>query len=107
MLKFRHIEVVLTLTKTIFVAISALNALAKSKITEDKMLLDRIALILVIIGAANWGSIGLFRFDAVAWICGGQEAMLARIIYTVVSLAGIWCISLLFRSKEEASENVR
>lgn len=66
------------------------------------MILDRIALILVIIGSLNWGSIGLFRFDAVAWICGGAETMLARIIYTVVALAGIWCISLLFRSREAA-----
>lgn len=65
------------------------------------MLMDRIALILTIIGALNWGSIGLFRFDLVAWICGGQSSLLARIIYTVVGLAGIWCISLLFRAREE------
>ena len=64
------------------------------------MLLDRIALILTIVGALNWGSIGLFRFDIVAWIFGGQEALLSRIIYTVVALAGIWCISLLFRERE-------
>lgn len=64
------------------------------------MILDRIALILVIIGALNWGGIGLFRFDTVAWICGGQDALFARIIYTVVALAGLWCISLLFRSRE-------
>ncbi len=64
------------------------------------MILDRIALILVIIGALNWGSIGLFRFDIVAWICGGQDAVIARIIYAVVAIAGLWCISLLFRSRE-------
>ncbi len=64
------------------------------------MLMDRISMILVIIGALNWGSIGLFRFDIVAWICGGQDAIVARIIYTVVALAGLWCISLLFRSRE-------
>lgn len=64
------------------------------------MILDRISLILVIIGALNWGSIGLFRFDIVAWICGGQDAMFARIIYTVVALAGLWCVSLLFRKRE-------
>ena len=68
------------------------------------MILDRIALILTIVGSLNWGSVGLFRFDIVAWICGGAETMLARIIYTVVALAGIWCISLLFRSRESASE---
>ena len=64
------------------------------------MILDRIALILTIVGALNWGSIGLFQFDIVAWICGGQSSLLSRVIYTVVALAGIWCISLLFRSKE-------
>ena len=64
-------------------------------------MLDRIALILVIVGALNWGSIGLFRFDIVSWICGGQGSVLARIIYTVVALAGIWCVSLLFRDREE------
>ena len=66
------------------------------------MLLDRIALILVIIGAVNWGTIGLFQFDLVSWIAGGQDAVLARIIYTLVALAGLWCISLLFRSRDEA-----
>ena len=60
-------------------------------------MIDRISLILVIIGALNWGSIGLFKFDIVAWICGGQGSIVARIIYTLVALAGIWCISLFFR----------
>ena len=63
------------------------------------MIMDRIALILTIIGALNWGSIGLFQFDIVAWICGGQSSLLSRVIYTVVALAGIWCISLLFKRK--------
>lgn len=58
---------------------------------------DKLALLLVIIGAVNWGSIGIFRFDIVAWIFGGQGALVSRIIYTLVGLAGIWCISLLFR----------
>ena len=65
------------------------------------MIIDRIALILTIIGSLNWGSVGLFRFDIVAWICGGADTMIARIIYTVVALAGVWCISLLFRSREK------
>ena len=65
------------------------------------MFMDKIALVLVIIGALNWGSIGLFSFDLVAWISGGQTAVLARIIYTLVALAGVWCISLLFRPTEE------
>ncbi len=67
-------------------------------------MLDRIALVLVIIGALNWGSIGLFSFDIVAWIFGGSAALVSRIIYTVVALAGVWCISLLFRSREEIAE---
>ena len=66
------------------------------------MVLDRIALLLVIIGALNWGSIGLFSFDIVAWICGGAGSAVARIISPVVALAGLWCISLLFRSRDEA-----
>ena len=66
--------------------------------------IDRIALILVVIGALNWGSVGLFQFDAVAWLCGGSATLLARIIYTVVALAGVWCISLIFRSEDRIEE---
>ncbi len=68
-------------------------------------MLDRIALIIAIIGGLNWGSIGLFKFDLVAWICGGQGTLAARIIYTVVGLAAIWCISLLFRESNESVQN--
>ncbi|MCQ2432278.1 MAG: DUF378 domain-containing protein [Clostridia bacterium] len=64
-------------------------------------MLDKTALTLAIIGALNWGCVGIFRFDLVAWLCGGQASILARIIYTVVALAGIWCISLLFRDESE------
>ena len=67
-------------------------------------ILDRIALILTIIGALNWGSIGLFQFDLVAWISGGMDTLLARIIYSIVGLAGVWCISLLFRPDEAREE---
>ena len=67
------------------------------------MIMDRIALILTVVGALNWGSIGLFQFDLVAWICGGATAIFARIIYTVIALAGIWCISLLFMDDEEVA----
>ena len=69
--------------------------------TGDDYMLDKISLILVIVGALNWGSIGLFQFDIVGWICGGQDSIVARIIFTLVALAGIWCISMLFRDKEE------
>ena len=65
------------------------------------MIIDKIALALAIIGALNWGSIGLFSFDVVAWICGGAATIAARIIYTLVALAGVWCISLLFRPEED------
>ncbi len=60
-------------------------------------MLNKLALIITIIGALNWGSIGLFQFDLVAWIFGGADTLLARIVYTVVALAGIWCITFLFR----------
>ena len=60
-------------------------------------MIDTIALILTIIGAFNWGLIGLFQFDLVAWIFGGQTAVISRIIYALVGLAGLWCITLLFR----------
>ena len=65
------------------------------------MVMDRIALILAIVGGLNWGSIGLFQFDVVAWICGGQTSLVARIVYTVVALAALWCVSLLFRTGDE------
>ena len=67
---------------------------------------DKICLILLIIGGLNWGSIGLFQFDLVAWLFGGQDAILSRIIYTVVALAGIWCISLLFRDTEAGDNDM-
>ena len=69
-------------------------------------MLDKIALILTIIGGINWGLIGIFKFDLVAWIFGGQSAILSRIIYTLVALAAIWCISLLFHDcKEQIKES--
>ena len=62
-----------------------------------KMFLDKLALSLAIIGGLNWGSIGLFNFDLVAFICGGSGNWIARTIYTVVGLAALWCLTLLFR----------
>ena len=61
--------------------------------------MDTIALILSIIGCANWGLIGLFRFDLVAWLFGGSGTLLSRVVYTLVGLAGLWCISFLFRRR--------
>ena len=59
--------------------------------------MDTIALILSIIGSLNWGLVGIFQFDLVAWLFGGQDALLSRVVYALVGLAGIWCITLLFR----------
>ena len=64
--------------------------------------MDTAALLLVIVGALNWGLVSLFQFDLVAWIGGGQDALISRIIYGIVALAGIWCITLLFRDRREA-----
>ena len=69
--------------------------------------MDRLALILVIVGALNWLLVGLFQFDLVASLFGGQDALLSRIVYTLVGLAGIWSISLLFRERETAGNNNR
>ena len=62
-------------------------------------MLDKTALLLTIIGGLNWGLVGIFKFALVAWICGGSGTVIARIIYTLVGLAAIWCISFLFREK--------
>lgn len=61
-------------------------------------MLSKIALLLVIVGGLNWGAVGLFGFDAVARLFGGQEALPARLIYVLVCLGALWCITLLFRS---------
>lgn len=61
---------------------------------------DKIALILTIIGGINWGLIGFFQFDLVAFICGGSASVVSRIIYALVGLAALWCISLLFRDED-------
>ena len=65
--------------------------------------MDSLALILAIVGAINWGLVGIFKFDLVAWIFGGQTTGLSRVIFTLVGLAGLWCISLLFRRGANAS----
>lgn len=69
------------------------------------MIIDRIALLLLIVGGLNWGSIGLFQFDLVAWIFGGSQAAIgSRIIYIVVALCALWCVSLLFRERNAEDE---
>ena len=67
--------------------------------------MDTVALILSIIGSINWGLVGIFKFDLVAWIFGGQTSGFARVIYALVGLAGLWCISLLFRKNALAVED--
>jgi uncharacterized membrane protein YuzA (DUF378 family) len=73
---------------------------------SKEMIINKIALIISIIGSLNWGLVGLFSFDLVAWISGGPETLLARIIYVIVALAGIWCISLLFRDTEAGDSDM-
>ena len=68
--------------------------------------MDRVSLLLVIIGAIIWGLISLFQFDLVAYLFGGQSALVSRIVYGLVALAGLWCISLLFRRNETAEDHV-
>ncbi len=66
--------------------------------------MDCIALLLTIIGAINWGSIGLFGFDIVGFIFGGQAAPFSRIIFTLVGIAGLWCITFFFNEKYKKHE---
>ena len=69
------------------------------------MIADIVALVLVIVGAVNWGSVGLFGIDLVATLFGGQMALMSRIIYSLVGLAGIWCITLLFKERGVISDD--
>ena len=67
------------------------------------MAIDKIAVLLAVIGALNWGGVGLFGFDTVAWLFGGQLTVISRIIYALVGLAGLWCLTLLFRLSRETA----
>ena len=68
------------------------------------MIMDKIALVLAIIGGLNWGSIGIFGFDIVAFLFGGSTSALSRVVYTLVGLGAIWCISLLFRESDPVED---
>ena len=68
------------------------------------MIMDKIALTLAIIGGLNWGSIGIFGFDVVAFLFGGSTSARSRVVYTLVGLAAIWCISLLFRETDPVED---
>ena len=67
------------------------------------MFLDKIALTLAIVGGLNWGSIGLFGFDLVAALFGGSGSLISRIVYSLVGLGALWCISLLWRDNEQTA----
>lgn len=66
-------------------------------------ILYKIALALVIVGGINWGLIGFFQFDLVAWLFGGQDSILARIVYALVGISAIISIGLLFKPNEEVN----
>lgn len=68
------------------------------------MIMDKIALTLAIVGGINWGSIGIFGFDFVAFLCGGPTSAISRVVYTLVGLSAIWCISLLFRDTDAVED---
>ena len=67
--------------------------------------MDILALVLSIIGCINWGLVGRFQFDLVAWLCGGSDMLLSRIVYSVIGVAGLWCITLLFHRFRNVTEN--
>ena len=68
--------------------------------------MDKFALTLLIIGGLNWGLMGIFRFDLVAWLLGGQASVFSRIVYVIVALAAIWAIPMLFRGRKTAAAEI-
>lgn len=70
------------------------------------MVMDKIALVLAIIGGLNWGSIGIFGFDFVAFAFGSANSAVSRVVFTLVGLAAVWCISLLFRERDPVDERI-
>ncbi len=67
---------------------------------------DKIALILLIVGGINWGLVGIFQLDLIAWLFGGTAALISRTLYILVAISAVWCISLLFRNNEEYAVSV-
>ncbi len=67
-------------------------------------MLDKISLVLVIIGAINWALVGVFQFDLVAYLFGSQSAVFSRIVYTLVGAAGLWCITMLFEERDRVKD---
>lgn len=67
--------------------------------------MDVIALAISIVGCLNWGLVGLFGFDLVAWLFGGEMSLVSRTVYTLVGLAGLWTVTFLFRDKTASVES--
>ncbi|MBQ8568724.1 MAG: DUF378 domain-containing protein [Oscillospiraceae bacterium] len=65
-------------------------------------MMDKLSLALLVIGGLNWGLVGIFEFDLVAWLFGGAATLLSRVVYVLVALSAIWCITLFFRDRETA-----
>ena len=68
-------------------------------------MMEKFALALMIIGGLNWGLVGIFEFDLVAWLFGGATSLISRIIYVLVALAAIWGITMLFSSSDEPAHS--
>ncbi|MFI3250198.1 MAG: DUF378 domain-containing protein [Eubacteriales bacterium] len=71
------------------------------------MTMDKVALSILLIGGINWALVGLFQFDLVAFAFGGSASLVSRLVYTVVGLSAVWCISLLFRPQQTSVYNSR
>ncbi len=69
--------------------------------------MDVIALILVIIGGLNWGSIGFFKYDFIAAMFGSQASSTSRVIFGLVGIAAIWCVTLVFRDRHERMDHAK
>lgn len=72
---------------------------------RNEKMLDKIALLLLIVGGLNWGLVGIFQFDLVAFLFGGSAAIISRIVYVVIALCAIWCVSLFFKDSEMVEDN--
>ncbi|MBQ1207991.1 MAG: DUF378 domain-containing protein [Lachnospiraceae bacterium] len=64
-------------------------------------MIHKLALALLIVGGINWGLVGIFQFDLVAWLFGGVDSVVSRIVYTLVGLSALWCTMLLFKDWDE------
>lgn len=64
-------------------------------------MIHKLALALLIIGGINWGLVGIFQFDLVAWLFGGADSVVSRIVYTLVGISALWCTCLLFKDWDE------